>query len=229
MEKGEKVLRLEEAVSHLISLNLVDGKAPIKDIADKMNRHKNNVSSALSGDVRYLTWKFIKDFCATFNNTISPYWIWDGKGDMLKTLNEIATENNLHENDTNSKQTKPRLPVSAAAGQLSEYIDGIMAYQCEQMPIIRRLPNYDFTMLIRGNSMEPKYEGGDEIALKKVTIIEWGKDYVVDTEDGAIFKKIYDAGKNIRCVSYNHDEYPDFLVPKSSIYGYYKFVGLIRI
>jgi hypothetical protein len=97
MKKGEKVLRLEEAVSYLISLGLVDGKATIKDISEKMNRHKNNVSSALSGDVRYLTWKFVKDFCATFNNTISPYWIWEEKGDMLKTLNEINLKDNKKE------------------------------------------------------------------------------------------------------------------------------------
>lgn len=125
--------------------------------------------------------------------------------------------------------TKPRLPISASAGKLSVYLDGYMRSECEEMPIVRSFPDYDFTMFIKGNSMEPKYESGDEIALKAATIIEWGKDYVLATEDGAIFKKIYDEGDSIRCVSYNHEEYPDFLVPKNAIYGYYRFVGLIRI
>ena len=126
--------------------------------------------------------------------------------------------------------TKPRLPVSAAAGSLSQYSQGVLLEQCEQMPIIRNFPDYDYTMFIKGNSMEPKYESGDEIAIKKAEfIIEWGKDYVLDTEDGVIFKKIYEEGDNIRCVSYNHEEYPDFLVPKEIIYGYYKFVGLVRV
>ena len=156
-------------------------------------------------------------------------WLEYGEGDMFKTINEIVIDKNQNETDEKSELTKPRLPVSCAAGQLSEYIDSVIAYHCEQMPIIRRFPDYDFTMFIRGNSMEPKYEGGDEIALKKATIIEWGKDYVIDTNEGVIFKKIYDAGENIRCVSYNRNEYPDFLIPKSSIYGYYKFVGLVRI
>ncbi len=132
----------------------------------------------------------------------------------------------LHEEE--KERTKPRLPVTAAAGHLSEYVEGVMRYQCEEMPIIRVFPSYDFTMIIRGNSMEPKYEGGDEIALRKANIIEWGKEYVLDTEDGAIFKRIYDEGDSIRCVSYNSEEYPDFLVPKSSIYGFYKQVGLLR-
>lgn len=126
--------------------------------------------------------------------------------------------------------TKPRLPVSAAAGSLSQYSQGVLLEQCEQMPIIRNFPDYDYTMFIKGNSMEPKYESGDEIAIKKAEfVIEWGKDYVLDTEDGVIFKKIYDEGANIRCVSYNHDEYPDFLVPKEIIFGFYKFVGLVRV
>ena len=126
--------------------------------------------------------------------------------------------------------TKPRLPVSAAAGSLSQYSQGVLLEQCEQMPIIRNFPDYDYTMYIKGNSMEPKYESGDEIAIKKAEfIIEWGKDYVLDTEDGVIFKKIYDEGENIRCVSYNREEYPDFLVPKEIIFGFYKFVGLIRV
>ena len=126
--------------------------------------------------------------------------------------------------------TKPRLPVSAAAGSLSQYSQGVLVEQCEQMPIIRNFPDYDYTMFIKGNSMEPKYESGDEIAIKKAEfVIEWGKDYVLDTEDGVIFKKIYDEGANIRCVSYNHEEYPDFLVPKEIIYGFYKFVGLVRV
>jgi transcriptional regulator with XRE-family HTH domain len=126
--------------------------------------------------------------------------------------------------------TKPRLPVSAAAGSLSQYSQGVLLEQCEQMPIIRNFPDYDYTMFIKGNSMEPKYESGDEIAIKKAEfVIEWGKDYVLDTEDGVIFKKIYDEGVNIRCVSYNHEEYPDFLVPKEIIYGFYKFVGLVRV
>lgn len=127
-------------------------------------------------------------------------------------------------------RTKPRLPVSAAADRLTVYIDGSLRSQCQEMSIIRSFPDYDFTMFIKGNSMEPKYESGDEIALKKTnSIIEWGKDYVLDTEDGAIFKKIYEEGENIRCVSYNHDKYPDFIVPKKVIHGYYRFVGLIRV
>lgn len=125
---------------------------------------------------------------------------------------------------------KPRLPITAAAGVLSDYLGGILAHECEQMPVVRSIPEYDFTMLVKGNSMEPKYEGGDEIACKKVeSLIEWGKTYVLATRDGAVLKRLYQADNGVRCVSYNHEEYPDFIVKGDDILGVYRVVGLIRV
>lgn len=177
------------------------------DLADRLGIAKSAVSEMLSGKR-------------------SPVSLAERIADVYEVDMALFVPDSLHEEET--ERTKPRLPVTAAAGHLSEYVEGVMRHQCEEVPIVRVFPSYDFTMIIRGNSMEPKYEGGDEIALRKATIIEWGKEYVLDTEDGAIFKKIYDEGDSIRCVSYNHEEYPDFLIPKSSIYGYYKQVGLLR-
>ena len=126
-------------------------------------------------------------------------------------------------------QTKPRLPITAAAGVLSDYLGGILAHECEQIPVVRSIPAYDFTMLVKGDSMEPKYEGGDEIACKKVeSLIEWGKAYVLATRDGAVLKRLYEAEDGVRCVSYNN-EYPDFVVKGDDILGIYRVVGLIRI
>lgn len=145
MEKDGKVLRLEEAVSYLISLNLVDSKATIKDIADKMNRHKNNVSSALSGDSRYLTWKFVKDFCATFDNTISPYWIWDGKGDMLKTLNEIMIEQKQNDNKVSEESLS-----MLTREELIELVKQLMALHSEQTAMYQMLIRQNEQMIRNG-------------------------------------------------------------------------------
>ena len=48
-----------------------------------MGRNNSNISSALRGDEKYLNRKFIRDFCATYNNIISDEWIWDGQDTML--------------------------------------------------------------------------------------------------------------------------------------------------
>lgn len=186
-------------------------------LSQKTGFQASNLSQILKG-TRDVPETLISGILSAFPD-IDSMWLVHGVGKMYSTTN-----------GTNAEATRPRLPVSATAGRLSVYVDGVMRSQCDEMPIIRNFPEYDFTMFIKGNSMEPKYESGDEIALKRVTsIIEWGKDYVLDTEDGAIFKKIYEDGDDIRCVSYNSKEYPDFLVPKSSVYGFFRFVGLVRV
>ena len=229
----EKRKRLETAVNFLISQGNIDGKTPIKSISAKMNRHRNNISAALNGDDKYFTRKFIIDFCATYGNLLSPDWILDGVGEMIQREYYHPKTKKLPSNLPTIKEvkgTKPRIPTMAMAGSLPDYIDGVMSYQCDYQPVIHQMPSYDFTMIVKGNSMEPKFEGGDEIACKRVyDVIEWGKTYVLDTSDGAVIKRIYDAGDKIRCVSYNKDEYPDFFVDKDNVRGFYKVVGLIRI
>lgn len=128
-----------------------------------------------------------------------------------------------------SGNTKPRLPVCAVTGGLTEFLSKKKEHYT-MMPVIKQFSEYDFTMYVRDESMEPKYEKGDEIALKQVVCIkEWGKEYAIDTEDGIFFKTIYDEGDKVRCVSLRSDKYHDFLVPKHAIVGYFRLVGLIRV
>ena len=139
------------------------------------------------------------------------------KEDEKKDINESVDE------------TRPRIPQTVAAGSLSGFSDGVILPDCEQVPVIKAFPPYDYTMIVKGDSMEPKFEGGDEIAIRRVyDYIEWGKTYVLDTRDGAVLKRLYDEGDNYRCVSFNSD-YPDFLVNKNDVFGVFKVVGLLRI
>lgn len=154
---------------------------------------------------------------------VSSDWLLTGSGPMY------VTEDTAFDEDGHPLETRPRLPMNVSAGLLSGFADSAMLSDCEQIPIVKALPPYDFTMIVQGNSMEPKFEGGDEIAIRKVhDFIEWGKAYVLDTREGAVLKRVYDAGENFRCVSFN-SEYHDFEVPKSEVLGVYKVVGLIRL
>lgn len=147
-----------------------------------------------------------------------------------KFFREAKQREEVEQAEVVEVKTKPRLPVTAAAGKLSDYLDGVLAHECEYLPVMRSLPNYDFTMIVKGNSMEPKFEGGDEIACKLVeSVIEWGKTYVLATRDGAVLKRLYKTENGVRCVSYNHEEYPDFEVNGDDILGVYRVVGLIRV
>lgn len=128
-------------------------------------------------------------------------------------------------------ETRPRIPLTAIAGSLSEAPNGVTMEDCEQLPVVHQFPSYDFTMLIKGDSMSPKYESGDEVACRKIDqnrYIQWGKVHVLDTTQGIIIKRVYEDGDKIRCVSYNK-EYADFSIPKEDIYSMSLVVGVLSI
>jgi len=148
---------------------------------------------------------------------VNPEWLRSGEGSVL------------NDESVKSQDVRPHIPVSAAAGSLSGFSECVSSGECDMMPVISALPSYDYTMTVKGDSMEPKFEGGDTIAIRKVNdFVEWGRTYVLDTRDGAVIKRLYDEGDCFRCSSFNK-EYPDFLVRKDSVFGIYKVVGLIRI
>ena len=150
-------------------------------------------------------------------------WLITGKGEMLKTCKDSLA--------TTVVNTKPRIPYTAAAGSITNAVEGISEAQCEQVPVVPTFPSYDFTIIVKGDSMEPKIEGGDEVACKRVdqtSFIQWGKVHVLDTAQGIVIKRIYEDGDKIKCVSYN-PEYPPFSIDKSEIYSISLVVGLLRI
>lgn len=149
---------------------------------------------------------------------INIEWLITGEGEML-------------DNGDNAKDTRPRVPYTAAAGTLTHSVDGISESQCERTPRVRNFPTYDFTIIIRGDSMEPEYQSGDEVACRRIdgtSFVQWGKTHVLDTAQGIVMKRIYDDGDKIRCVSYNKD-YPDFSIAKNDVYSMNLVVGLLRL
>lgn len=169
------------------------------------------------------------------SNIVSVYpdlnleWLITGNGEMLKSNHTSSTTSSAQVQI--SANTKPRIPYTAAAGSITNAVEGISESQCEQVPVVPTFPSYDFTIIVKGDSMEPKIEGGDEVACKRVdstSFIQWGKVHVLDTAQGVVIKRIYEDGDKIKCVSYN-PEYPPFSIEKSEIYSISLVVGLLRI
>lgn len=128
------------------------------------------------------------------------------------------------------EETRPRIPMNAAAGSLSVAMEGTTADYCEQMPVIRAFSRYDFTIFARGDSMEPEFHSGDELACLKInnSFVQWGRYHVLDTAQGFVVKKIYDDDEYILCRSEESDMYPDFRIHKDEIYGIGLVVGMLR-
>lgn len=154
---------------------------------------------------------------------LNTSWLLTGEGEMLKSSCGGVSQK--------SSNTRPRIPYDAAAGTLTETVDGVAEYQCEQVPIIGVFPRYDFTIRIVGRSMEPEYFAGDEVACLRVNekrFLQWGRVHVLDTTQGIVIKRIYDNGDCIVCKSFN-PEFPDFSIPKEDIRSYNLVVGSIRL
>ena len=79
--------------------------------------------------------------------------------------------------------------------------------------------------------MEPDLHSGDELAclfIRNKSFLQWGKTHVMDTAQGVVVKRIFEANNNILCRSVNRDAYPDFSIPKEEVYHIALVVGLVR-
>lgn len=153
------------------------------------------------------------------NTRVNVNYIKTGEGEHLKDMPLKSDGIKL----------KPRILNYANAGtptvSLTQNIE-------EYAPAIKQLPDYDCTIVIRGDSMEPTYHSGDELAVKNVTDTgyrQWGTPHLLNTSQGIVVKRIYpdEENKGYKCVSDNK-KYPTFVIPESDVYSVYKVVGLVR-
>lgn len=89
----ERKKRFQDAIKYLKVKGIIAGKQTRAQIAKKLERHPSNISSAMSGDARYLNGKFIQDFCTQFGGVISAEWIMNGEGEMLTGLKAERMQN----------------------------------------------------------------------------------------------------------------------------------------
>lgn len=210
---------------------------------DKCGLNRGNISNM--GDGSSIGSDKLSKIFDTYPD-VNPLWLISGKGEMLKTnctsqqysVQEVPvvkhkyTDNSTNNQDSDSKnrQTRPRIPFDAAAGSLSIALGSVSENECELLPVIPTFPRYDFTIVARGESMEPQYMSGDELAclfIKDSSFIQWGRTHVLDTAQGVVVKRIFDNGISITCKS-NNQAYPDFDIPKEDVYHIALVVGLLR-
>lgn len=161
---------------------------------------------------------------------ISKTWLLAGEGEMLK--------NSAHQPTSAQEDAGcmlPLIPLDVLAGNPNLDNPGITADDCERYSV----PEFtcrgaDFLIRVSGDSMSPRYCNGNIIACKivrNVTFIQWGKPYVIDTEQGILVKLLFPSEDPaaITCRSVNSALYPDFEIPKAEIRSFSLVVGLIAL
>ena len=201
MENTEKINLLNKAFRTLQSQGKVRTQG---DFARLLGISQNSISAAKNGDERYLTDNLVERIQAIMEQS-SPV--------------------------TDTTETVPVLPTEAMAGTLGDFALAVQDYECERM--VSPIKGADFAIKIQGDSMSPEYPSGSVCLIKKVNekaFIEWGKVYVLDTENGAVIKQIRRTDKEnvVECVSLNPAFQP-FTIDCSYIKGWYRILMLISL
>lgn len=168
----------------------------------------------------------------------SADWLLSGKGNMLKSpsspstpIDERSTEPAHHVPEGN-REGIPLLPISAMAGAFTDDIS-VMEYECERY-VVPVFKGADFLIPVKGSSMYPKYSSGDIVACQRVPMsdlfFQWNKVYVIDTNQGALIKRIKPGSTpdKVLIVSDN-EKYDPFELPISAIHAVALVIGVIRL
>lgn len=154
---------------------------------------------------------------------LNAEWLLTGKGDMIKESQSIK----LSEDGTGI----PLIPVEAMAGCFTGS-QTVLLQECERY-VVPAFKNADFLIRVSGDSMVPRYFSGDMVACKMLSLadifFQWGKVYVLDTDQGALIKKVErgSSSDTITLVSENQ-AYQPFELLIRQVYHIAIVMGLIR-
>ena len=167
-------------------------------------------------------------------------WLMTGRGEMLADDQATRTRHKSIDVDkhpvaslaTESGKGIPLIRIEAMAGALTGE-QSVLEYECERY-VVPMFKGADFLIPVKGSSMYPKYSSGDIVACQCVPMsdlfFQWNKVYVIDTNQGALIKRIKPGSdeKHVLIVSDN-EKYDPFELPISSIYAVALVIGVIRL
>ena len=179
------------------------------EFAALLGANKSTVSCALNGKEQYLTDRLI----ARADKVVKEYLSEDGRAAPAPSDSILV------------------IPTGARAGTIADFCDAVHEYDCER--IISPVKGADFAMQVAGDSMSPEYPSGSQIIVKRINeeaFVEWGKVYVLDTENGPIVKVVRRTPDPdvVECVSLN-PAYQPFTVKTSFIRGWYRVIMVLAL
>ena len=147
----------------------------------------------------------------------------------MNSTNELQTQESI---PNRRVKLLPLLPFSAVAGYMSGGND-IDAFRSEEAVSV---PDFsergaDCTIRVDGDSMYPRYSNGEILAIRIIkdpTFFQWGKVYVLSTNQGCVVKILLPDPKDperIVCRSVDSERYPDYSISMSDVFGVAIVVG----
>ena len=197
-----------------------------KEISKNKFYIETGISNGILDKKSGLSMDTVEKFYSTYPE-INPEWLLTGKGPMLKEDNNLP----MASKSANSEGI-PLIPLDAMAGISSGEVS-VLELDCERY-VIPMFKGADFLIPVKDSSMIPKYNSGDVVACKKIPMqdlfFQWNKVYVLDTNQGALIKRIHKGSDNehITLISEN-EKYTPFNLHLSQIYSVAIVVGVVRL
>ena len=163
---------------------------------------------------------------------LSPEWLMTGRGEMLRAEKGETKPLPTAVQTNNPKEGIPLIPLNAMAGALTS-AQTVLEYECDRY-VVPAFKGADFLIQVKGSSMYPKYSSGDIVACQRVPMsnlfFQWNKVYVIDTDQGALIKRIKPGrDKDHVLIVSDNEKYDPFELPCSSIYAVALVIGVIRL
>lgn len=204
MENREKQEYIEQSFNTLRTRGVVK---TYQDFAKLLGISKNSMSAAKNGNETYLT----DNLLAKITSALRYY---------ENTPSQPAQQDSILV-----------IPTGARAGTIADFCDSVNKHDCEM--VVSPIKGADYAIQVTGDSMEPDYPSGSMILIKRINekaFIEWGKVYVLDTENGAVIKKVKrtDEPGVIECVSINED-YQSFTMDMKFIHQWFRVLMVMAL
>lgn len=163
---------------------------------------------------------------------ISLNWIVLGQGEMFNNSANLDNNIPIAKQTSNPNEGIPLIPVEAMAGALS-CDTTVLEYECDRY-VVPMFKGADFLIPVKGSSMYPKYSSGDIVACQRVDMnnlfFQWNKVYVIDTNQGALIKRIKPGhDENHILIVSDNEKYDPFELPYSAIHAVALVIGVIRL
>lgn len=218
---------IHERIGEIV-VALGDGKNTL--IASKIGVSEGNIRGYVKGVMpkQDVLEKIVR------NLDVNPDWLLTGRGSMLKSAEVKPAESDVPVATpaTAPGEGIPLLPLDAKAGALMGE-QTVLEYECERY-VVPVFKGADFLIPVKGSSMYPKYSSGDIVACQRVPMsdlfFQWNKVYVIDTNQGALIKRIKPGSdpQHVLIVSDN-EKYDPFELPIHAIHAVALVIGVIRL
>ena len=201
--------RLLKAFDYLRDKGLIHTQT---QFAEAVGKSQSQINNAFRDVPKRCTLGLMKAIATAFPDVLSTEYLLTGEGDIAAP----------------DKSSRPHYDAKACAGFMSGVAEGEMGVMHPHIPGIK---DYDFTIMVEGDSMLPRIESGDLLACRRSedrANPPIGKICVIDSREGAAVKVIAGSDGSHFVLHSLNPNYEDYPIDIDDVLGIAEVVGQIR-